>query len=139
MSDQHGYVIQALTKRRNPQANHIESVIQILAEVALSDALLKVLVRCGDHPHLYLNRAVSANAVEATLAEHPKQPGLQIERHVTNFVKKQGTAVRLLKTTAPHGLRTGKCTPFMAKELRLKQIFRDRRGVDGYEWSLGSR
>ena len=106
---------------------------QILAKTTVLDPLLQVLVGCGNHAHIGLDGAVSADAVEMAIAEHTQQAGLQLKRHVANLVQKQRTAICLLKSAPAHGLGPGKGTTLMAKEFAFQQVLRDGRGVDSHE------
>src|SRR5262249_10892645 len=86
-----------------------------------------------------LDRLVSAYTVEIAVGKHAQQPRLQLRRHVTDFVQEQGAAVGLLEPPAPHALRPGKGTAFVAKQLGLEQFARDCRSVEGYERLRGTR
>ena len=112
---------------------------QILAEGAVLHPLLQVLVGGGNHPHIGFHRAMTAHPVKMTVAEDPQQPGLQVKRHVADFVEKQGAAIGLLKAAAAHGLCTGKGAALMAKQLGLQQILGYSRGVDGHKGPVRAR
>ena len=130
---EHGHVFAPFAQCRQTQADHVQAVEQVFPERALAHALLQVLVGGGDHTHIGLDGGMPAHAVEVSVAEHPQQPGLQVERHVADFVQEQGAAVGLLKTAPAHGLRARECAAFVAEQLTLEQVFRDRGRIDGHE------
>src|SRR6266513_6230065 len=126
-------VLRALAQARQPQANHVQPVKQVLAEGALAHALLQVLVRGGDDAHVRLHLLVAADAVERAVGEHAQEPRLQLCRHVADLVEEQRAALGLLEAPAPLLLRSGERTALVAEQLRLEQVFRARRGVDRHE------
>jgi hypothetical protein len=68
-----------------------------------------------------------------------QQAGLQIGRHVADFVEKERAAFGLLEAPAALRLRAGKRAALVAEQLGFKQIFRNGRGVDGDERLAGTR
>src|SRR5205807_2542720 len=132
-------VLRALAQARQPQANHVQPVKQVLAEGALAHALLQVLVRGGDDAHVRLYLLVAADAVDRAVGEHAQQPRLQLRRHVADLVEKQRAALGLLEAPAPLLLRAGERAALVAEELRLEQVFRARRGVDRDERARRAR
>jgi hypothetical protein len=108
-------------------------VEQVLAKAPELDALLEVLVRRRDHPHVAAQRVVPAHAIELAVAQHAQQARLQVERHVADLVEEQRAAIGLLEAAAPRRLRAGEGAALVAEELALEQVLRDGRGVDGDE------
>src|SRR5208282_633437 len=45
---QHGYVLHALTQRRNKNGHHVDAIVEVFAEAVLLNHLFKVLVRGAD-------------------------------------------------------------------------------------------
>ena len=58
---------------------------------------------------------------------------MQLHRHFTDFIEKQGAAIGLfeLPGTIPHG--TGKSTPYVTKELAFQKSRRNGCTVNGYK------
>jgi hypothetical protein len=81
---------------------------------------------------------VAADAIELAVGEHAQEPGLQVERHVADLVEEERSAVGLLEATAACRLRAGEGAALVAEQLRLEQVLRDRRGVDGDERTAGA-
>jgi len=63
-------VLRALAQVRQPQADDVQPVVEVLAESALPHALLEVLVRGRDHPDVDLDLLVAADAVEGAVGQH---------------------------------------------------------------------
>ena len=119
--------------------NYIQTVKQVFAKQALLHTLFEILVCRCNHPHIDLDRCVTSDAVERTIGEHAQQSGLQLCRHVADFVEKQGPAVRLFEAALTRRLGAGKCTAIMPKQLAFEQVTGDRRGVERDEGLVGAR
>jgi hypothetical protein len=65
MQDQIGDVLPALIQRMNLKRYHTESIIQILAEPPLCDAVLQVPVGGCKDPDVDLDAAVAADSMKA--------------------------------------------------------------------------
>src|SRR5438093_211386 len=63
-------VFATLAQARQAQPDHVQAMVEILAEAAIAHALLEVLVRGGDHPHVDLPLLVAADAIEGAIREH---------------------------------------------------------------------
>ena len=137
MAGEHGHIGVALAQRGQPQANHVQAVEQVFTEPALLHALLQVLVRGGNHTHMRLDSGMAAHAVELPVRQHAQQAGLQVKRHIADFVQKERAALGLLKAPTPLRLRTGEGAALMAKQFGLQQVLRDGRRVDGHERPVG--
>ena len=94
-------VFPAVPQRGELQSEGVEPVVQILAEAALGHQICQVLVGGGNHAHIYRNSVVRAQACDTAFLQHTKQPCLQRQRHVANFVEKQGARVGRLEQAAP--------------------------------------
>ncbi len=74
-----------------------------------------------------------AQPLELALLQRPQQLGLQIQRHLSDFVQKNGAAIGRFELARPAGHRAGKCAAPMAEKLALQQRLRNRRAVHGDE------
>ena len=70
----------------------MDPVEKIFAEQVLLDQLFQVLVGGRDKPDIPPTGA-SAHRIKLTLLEHPEEFRLGCERHVTDFVEKDGPSV----------------------------------------------
>ena len=88
----------------------IQTVVQVLAEPAVSDRLQWVGVGGGDHPHVHGLFALAAEGAKTMLLQHAEQLCLRARRHLRNLVEKQRALVRKFEAALPSGLgaRIGK-------------------------------
>src|SRR2546427_7074389 len=77
-----------LAERGNVKGDDVEPVKQVLAEVALLDLLLQVLVRRGDDAHVHRQVVAGADGREALLLDHAQDLGLRAQAHITDFIEK---------------------------------------------------
>ncbi len=108
MPGQRGNVFGAFTQRRQVYGDDVQSVIKIFAKTAFSNFLLKVLMRCRQNAHISPQKVASANAMIITLGQYPQQPGLQRQRHITDFIKKKGSTGSFFETSGSPGVGTCK-------------------------------
>ena len=64
------HVFRPLPKRWQTEGQHIETVIQVLAELALRDALLQIPVARGNDPGFTSDRFVAADGFELARLDH---------------------------------------------------------------------
>src|SRR5687767_5768839 len=100
-------ILAALAQGRQPQAYYVQAVKQVFAEESLPHAAFQVLMRGGDHAHVRLDRLVAADAIETPVRQHSQKAGLQLLRHVADFVEEERPALGLFEAAAPHALRAG--------------------------------
>jgi hypothetical protein len=132
-------VFAARAQRRQFDADHVEAVEQVLAELAALHAVLEILVRGRDDAHVDLDRRLATDAVELALGEHAQQSRLQRRRHVADFVEEQRAAIGLFEAAAPQLVRACERALLVAEQLGFEQLGRDRRCVECDEWLGGAR
>ncbi len=132
-------VLAAIGQAGNVDADDVQAVEQVLAELARLHQGFQVLMRRGDDAHVDPHRRVAADAVEFAIGQHAQQAGLRIGRHVADLVEKQGAAVGLLEAAAALIGRTGEGAFLVAEQLRLHQILGDSRHVQRDEWRRRTR
>ena len=132
-------VLPTLPQRWQTQPDHVETVEQILAEQPLLDPFVEVLVGGRDDANAGTDRLVATDPVIMAIGQHAQQPGLQLGRHVANFVEEQGAALGLLEAPAALGGGAGEGAPLVAEQFRFEQIAGNRGGVDGDEGRVAAR
>src|SRR5262249_52812283 len=125
VSRQRRDVVAPLAQCRQAKADHVEPVIEILAEETLAHARFELLVRRCDHAHVRRKRGVAAHAIELAVGEHAKQPRLQVRRHIADFVEEERPSFGLLEAPAAHRLRTGESAALVTEELAFEEVLRD--------------
>src|SRR5204863_8078708 len=84
-------------------------------------------------------RTLAADALELAFLQEAQQFRLHRRRHVADLVQKQRASMRLLEFSQVAGRRPGERALFMAEELRLDQLRRHGRAVDGDERPVAPR
>ena len=112
---------------------------QVFAEGALPDTIFEILVGRGNHANAAAHRVVAADAVVLPVGKHAQQSRLQVERHVTDFVEKQRTAIGLLEAATACGLRAGERSALVTEKFGFEQILGNRGSVDRDERPLCAR
>src|SRR5690606_10554647 len=92
---QHAHVRTALTQRRQIDRNHRESMVQVLAQLAIAQRFLDVLVRRCDHADVDLHLLLAAEPTERTLLERAQELDLDVRLHLRDLVEEQRPAIRL--------------------------------------------
>jgi hypothetical protein len=139
VAQQFGNVLPALTQRRNLDADDVQTVQQILAEMTRLHAAFQVLMGGRNDPYIHLHRCLAAHPVELALGEHAQQPRLQRRGHVADFIEEQRAAVRLFEAAAPQRIGAGECAFFVAEQLGLQEVGGERRRVERDECLAGAR
>ena len=108
--------------------------------MAAGDFLAQLAVGGADQRNVDLDVARAAQRRHAAFLQHAQQAGLQVERHVADFIEEQGAAVRLLDLAGgPFLAGAGKGTALVTEELRLDQGFRNGGAVQRNEGRVAAR
>ena len=87
-------VVRTLAQRRQPDDEHGEPVVEILAEPPVANDRLRRVIRSRHDPDVDGDFLAAADAHHAAGFEHAQQLRLQVERHLGDLVEKQGAARR---------------------------------------------
>ena len=130
----------ALAQRRQGYGEAVDTVVQVLAEAPCGNLLAQVAVGCAHQRDVDRRGARATNRGNASLLQHAQQAGLQLERHVADFVEEQGAAICLADFAyCPFLARTGKCPANVAEQLRFDEVFGNRRAVERHERAFAAR
>src|SRR5579875_2262143 len=88
LAGKRGDIFLAVAQRRHEEGNNVESVKEVLAEVAARDLLFKILVGGGDDTRIHMNRLAGTDGIEALFIESTQHLGLRLEAHVADLVEK---------------------------------------------------
>ena len=133
-----GDVADALAERGDLQGDHVEAVVEILAEEALGDALAQVAVGGGEDAHVDLEGLVAAHALEGALLEEAEQLDLGGQRDLAHLVEEDGAAGGQLEAPLAAGDGAGERALLVAEELALQQGLAERRAVEAHQRRLGA-
>ena len=127
---EHRDVLPPLGQRGNAYDDNADTVVEVLAEVALLYLLLQVLVRGGHYPYVDCYVLVAADLGQFVLLQHAEDLGLGRKGHIAYLIEKESAAVRLLELALVLLLRPGESPLLVTEELALYQLARNSRAVD---------
>ena len=109
----------AVPQRRQEDRQHVQPVIQVLAEPSLLHEPGEVFIGRGDDPHVHRDRDGAADAPDLLLLKRPQHFRLHRDTQVADFVQEQRASGGLLKKavlprdgafeTAPQSNTTNGC------------------------------
>ena len=92
-----GHVAEPVAQRRHPDREHVEPVVEVLAELAFLDQLDHVAVGRGDEAEVDLHRALGADRIDLAFLQRAQQLDLRFERQLADLVEEQRAAVGFLE------------------------------------------
>src|SRR5690606_15333894 len=127
------HILGAAPHRRDADDDRREAVVEVLAELPLTNLAPEVLVRGRDDAGVHLLLHAGADAAEGAVFEHAQEPDLRLQRQLADLVEEDGPAVGLLEIARPalDAARVGAL--LRAEELGLDQPLGDRAAVDDDE------
>ena len=128
-----------LAQRRDEDREDVEAVEQVLAEAALLDRPLEILVGRGNQPDVGLQRLVAAEALELPLLQDAQQLDLRRQLHVANLVEEQRPSLGQFEPPLLAGVGAGERPLLVAEQLGFDQRIRQRAAADLHERLLGPR
>ena len=90
-------------------------------------------MRRRQNAHIGLDRAGAADFLETALFQHPQQLDLHVERHVADFVEKQGAAVGAFEAADGGRDGAGKCAALVAEQFAFQQFPRNGAAIHRHE------
>ena len=114
-------------------ADHVDAIKQILAEMAFGHLVFQIAMRRRDDARVKRMLGVRADRTHHSLLQDAQQFGLHLGRHLTDLVEEQRPPAGLHEEAPTSRLGVGECTAHVTKQLALEQVRRHRRAVDGHE------
>ena len=133
MADQQGNVLRPVAQRRQRDLQHLQAVIEILAETLGGDFGFQVAIGGGDDAHIDGDFLLRTNRPDTPLLQHPQQLGLGGQRQFGNFVEKQRTAPGVVEQALAVLLGAGIGPLDVAEQFRLDQLGRNGGAIDRHE------
>ena len=106
------------------------SVVKVLAEIAVLDVLLQVSIGRTDESNVGLPGVIGPQSNNLTRFQNAEQTGLHAHRHVADLIKDQSPLVRVFKNTFTITLGPGVRTAHMPEQFIFEQTFRLTRGIE---------
>ena len=131
MLDEQGDVLAAFAERRQAQADLVEPIEEVVAELAFVDHAAQVLAGGRHHADVHPADLVSADRLDLAVLERPQQLGLHGRGHVADLVEEQRASVDHLKEALAVGHRPGERTADVAEQLALQEVLIEGGAVDG--------
>ena len=110
--DEQGDVVAPLAERGHAEGDDVEAVVQVLAQLALGDQPVDVLVG-GDHePDVERDQRLAAEPAHLALLEDAEQVDLGLGHHLADLVEEQRAPLRHLEPARPSGASAPLKAPF---------------------------
>jgi hypothetical protein len=126
-------IIGALAQWRHAQNTYLQSVIEILTQVAGANRLLGITVGRRDQPHIHGYLSCGADWANASLLNRSQQFALRLGRHLGNFVEEQRATLGCPQEAQVVRIGTTERALPVSKQLALDQIFWNCGTVEGNE------
>ena len=137
--DQQRQVLAALAQRRYPQLDHVDAVIQVVAEPALVHQRRQVLVGGRQDAYIHCHFAIGTHRAHRLFLDGAQQLDLHGHRQFGDLVEEQGAAFGRLEQAGLVGVGTGEAAFLVAEELAFHQFGGNRAAVHRHERAVGAR
>src|SRR5207244_4354101 len=127
---EHKDVLAAIPQGRYLDDDDAQTVIEVLAKLALTHRPLEIHVRGGDHPGVHADLLAATDPLDLVILEVAKDLDLQRRRQLADLVEEQRAAARQLDSPLALQMRARECAFLVAEELAFQQVFRDRSAID---------
>jgi len=117
------------------QTHDVETIEQVLAEASRADLGFEVGVGGGNDPHINAPARRGAQPPRCLLLERPQELGLELRRHVSDFIEQQRSAVGSFEQSGLGGFRIGKCSALVPKQLALQEVRGNGGAIQLDEWA----
>ena len=124
-------ILLSSSQRRNRKHKNTQAIIKVISKISFFDLLMQITVCRCKNADIYRENTATTDASHLFFLQYSQQTRLQCQRHLSDLVKKNRTAMRHFENTCfPLRASSGKCTFLIAKQLALQQRFRKRRTVN---------
>ncbi len=132
-------VVLAQAERRQLDGEHVQPVVQVLAQLAVLDGVGRVHVGRRNHADVHRLLVAPAEAAERPLLQDAQQLHLRRRRHLRDLVEEERPAIRELEAALAAVGRAGERALLVAEDLALEQRLGNRGAVDRHERHLRAR
>jgi hypothetical protein len=116
-----------------------QSVQEILSKRPAFHCLNEIAVARSNDANVGFLEPRPAQPLILALLQKPQKLRLRREAHLAHFIEEQHASRGHLDVPGFRLLRAGEGATFVAEELRLEQLFRKRRAVDGDKGAMSTR
>jgi hypothetical protein len=108
----------------------VDAEIQVLAQAPFAQRHVEIDVRRADQPEVHVDDAIAADRPVFALLAAREQLGLEVRRHLADFIEQQRSALGHLEQAFLVHRRAGEGAFLVAKQLGLDEILRNGGAVD---------
>src|ERR1041385_309418 len=116
-------------ERRYVDPDHVDAVVQVLAEAALGNVGVEIAARRTHDASIERELASAADRSDLALLKRPQELHLHAERHLSDFVEEQSATVRPNEQAELSRPRVREGSLCMTEKLAFEHRFRDRSAV----------
>ena len=133
----HGVLV-PFTQRRQLERKYREPVVEVLAQLAVADRIVRDAVGRRDDAHVGGNFLATTDLEIAPTLEEAEQRHLHLDRHLRDLVQEQRAAVCAFEKAGLRADRAGEAALLVTEELRFDEQFRDCAAIDRNERPRGA-
>ncbi len=122
-------IFRTVAQRRHFQGELRQPVIEVAAEFSSVHQFLKILIGRRHQSHVHADLLAAAQPKIRHVVQHPQQLDLDLQFQVPNLVQKQRSLVGDLKESRLGGVGAAERAFFVAEQLALHQMLRNRRAI----------
>ena len=108
-------VFAPVSERRYDDWNYVQAIVQILTKIVFGNLFFQVSIRSRNHPDVNCDFSGSTDRAKAAFLQHSEEFDLHGQRHLADFVEKDGAAIGNFKQAALVLVRAGE-RPFYVAE-----------------------
>src|SRR5688500_5126747 len=133
MPDELRDVIGPLAERRDVHRDEVEAKEEILAEAAVGDGALEIVIRRGEDAHVHLTGLAPTDALDLLRLDGAQQLRLRLRAEVTDLIEEPRSLMGELEASDTPVGRSREGPSFMAEHLAFDEIAGNGRGVHAHE------
>ena len=138
MLQQDGHVINPVPKRRQVDADDVDAIVEVGAELPLLNVGFEISCGGREDTDVELPRLRLPDPPDLSLLQRPEEFYLKSLRQLADLVQEQRPALCLLKQSRPVARSARERTLHMTEELGLQQILGNGATVDRDERTIGT-
>ncbi len=136
---QQRHVVEPLAQGRHSQLDHVDAVVEVLAEPARLDQFVELAVSRRKYAHVDRGLAGFSHRPDRFFLDHAQQLHLHVQRQVRDLVQEQRAALGRADQPFLVRDRTGEAAFLVPEKLALHQLRWNRTAIDRDEWPVAAR
>src|SRR2546423_11956013 len=86
-----------LAQRGNVDSEYVQTIVQVGTKVTPQSFFAQVFMRGDDDAYISRDYTLPTNTYDGAGLDGTQERGLQVKRHITDFIQEERSSVRLLK------------------------------------------